>query len=194
MKFGQTYLKLIIPAMRNVLFILAVAVMISSCTASKDVTSDRQKAKMEKKLAQQNAIKQAVESRQYIIKAERLNTIWGGWAYLVPKFNYIIVDGDIVSVSLGYVGRSYGARPITGINFNGHTVKYDLTSNDSKGKYEVTMKVAKGSDTFTFYITISPSGSCSFSVLNQFIQSASYRGEVTPVLASKTVAPEKKEF
>ena len=194
MKFGQLLLKLIVSAMKSIFLTLAVAVMIASCTASKDVTSDRHKARLEKKLAQQGAIKQAVESRRYIIKVDRLTNSYGGWANLVPRSNYIIVDGEVVSVSLAYTGRSYGARQITGINFNGHTVNYDLSSNESKGDYKVTMKVAKGSDTFTFYITISPSGGCSFSVLNQFIQSAYYRGEVTPVLASNHAVPAKKEF
>lgn len=178
--------------MKKILFILAVALVVSSCTASKEATAGRQELRKEKKLAEQAAIKQAVESRHYIIKVNRVYTNRGEIAELIPRVNYIIVDGEIASVSLGYLGRSYGGRHITGINFNGHTVKYELVSNESKGNMEVEMKVAKGYDTFNFYINISPSGNCTLSVTNQLIQSINYRGNVVPVTVANN-QPVKKD-
>lgn len=178
--------------MKNLLIILGVALVVSSCTASKEATAGRQEQRKEKKLAEQTAIKQAVESRRYIIKVNRIYFSRGGYAELIPSVNYIIVDGEIASVSLGYMGRSYGGRNITGINFNGHTISYKLVSSETKGNFEVQMKVAKGNDTFDFYITIAPSGSCSFSVNNQLIQSVNYRGNIFPVTVANN-QPVKKD-
>ena len=171
--------------MKKILFILAVAIVVASCTTSKEATAGRQEQRKEKKLAEQTAIKQAIESRRYIIKVNRINMGTGGFAQLIPRLNYIIVDGEITSVSLGYLGRSYGSRRITGLNFNGHTIKYELLSKETKGMFEVNMKVAKGNDSFNFYITISPSGSCTFSVTNQFIQTVTYYGDVVPVTVAE---------
>ena len=155
--------------------------LIASCSSTKNVTTDNTTPKKEKKLAQQAAIKQAVESRRYIIKMNRIYTNGGGWGELVPRFNFIVVDGEIASVSLPYAGRSYGARRITGVNFNGHTIKYDMVNNEGKGNYKIDMKVAKGGDTFTFYIDISKSGYATVSLLNLMLGATTYNGVVVPV-------------
>jgi uncharacterized protein YceK len=179
--------------MKNILFLLAIAVLVSSCSSSKDVTATTQGSKKDKKLAELAVIKQAVESRRYIVKVSKLYMPYGGTAELVPKFNYIVVDGEVASVSLGYLGRSSGGRKITGINFHGHTVKYEMVNDAAKGKYDVSMKVAKGNDTFDFYITIQPSGTCTVSMNNLFIQSVSYRGEVVPVTVAQNRPAENKD-
>ncbi len=178
--------------MKNILFLLAIAVMISSCTASKDTTSSTRTKRSERKIAAQAALKQAVESRRYIVKVSRLYTPNGFPAELVPKFNYIIVDGEIASVSLAYMGGSFGGRGITGINFNGHTVTYEMVNDQAKGKYNISMKVAKGADNFDIYITIQPTGYCTVSINNIFIQSASYRGQVVPVTVASDKPAENK--
>jgi len=179
--------------MKNILFLLAITVMISSCTATKDTTASTTTTRSEKKIAAQTALKQAVESRRYIVKVNKLYTPHGFPADLVPKFNFIIVDGEIASVSLAYMGGSYGGRGITGINFNGHTVKYEMVNDQAKGKYNISMKVAKGADTFDIYITIQQSGYCTVSINNILIQSASYRGQVVPVTAASNKPAENKE-
>jgi hypothetical protein len=191
MKFGRVYAVQMFPVMKKILFLLAMAVIISSCSSSKEVTANGENTKKEKKLAQQAKLKEAVESRRYIIKVNRIYTHGGGQLYLVPEFNYIIVEGEIASVSLGYVGRSFASRRITGINFNGHTVKYEMVNNQTKGMYDVTMKVAKGNDTFDFYIRIEPSGYCSVSLNNLFLQTIDYRGEVVPVITAKGLPDDK---
>jgi hypothetical protein len=181
--------------MKNILFLLAIAVLVSSCTASKDTTASKPDTKKEKKLAEQAVIKQAVESRRYIVKVNRIYTPGGNIAELMPTKNYIIVDGEVASVSLAYLGGSSGGRVITGINFHGHTVKYEMVNDQSKGKYDVTMKVAKGNDTFDFYITIQSSGYCTVSLNNLFLQSVNYRGEIVPVtVAQNKPAGNKDQF
>ena len=167
--------------MNKILFSLAAALLITSCTSTKEVAMTRKEARNERKLAKLAEVKKAVEARRYIIKVSRLYTSGGGILELIPRANYIIVDGELASVSLGYVGGSYGGRAITGMNFSGRTVKYELVSNTSKNTFDISMKVAKGSSTFDFYITVDQSGWCNVSVNNLNIQTTSYRGQVVPV-------------
>jgi uncharacterized membrane protein len=186
MKFGIYGNVIILPVMKKILLLMAVAMIAASCTTSKKASADKGEGKKDKKLAEQDVIKKAVESRRYIIKVNRIYAPSGGFRDLVPRYNYIIVDGEIASVSLAYLGGSYGVRPITGINFHGHTVKYEMVNNQSNGKINVNMKVAKDSDTFDFYITIQPSGYCSVSLNNLYLQSVNYKGELVPVAVQKS--------
>ena len=167
--------------MKRLLYILAVLVLLSGCAVSKDSRTARLEQKDIEKRAEMAMVKKSVESRQYIVRMDKIFTPGGIWADLVPRHNYIIVDGEIASVSLAYLGRSYGGRPISGINFNGHTVYYKLNSVEAKGIYNIETKVQKGNDTFDFYLTISDSGNCSVSVNNSHLQSVSYRGSLVPI-------------
>ena len=73
---------------------------------------------------------------------------------MIPTSNFIIVNGEIASISLGYIGRSYSIRQISGINLNGHTLEYKMQNNESKGSYNIQMAVKAGSDKFDVYLTI----------------------------------------
>ena len=165
--------------MKN-LFIIFFAILIAGCTASKETTTTKQERRMEKKLAEQEAIKRAVESRRYVIKFTKLYTTYGEYVSLVPRQNFVIINGPIASVSLFYTGPSF-ARPIAAINFSGHTVKYEMQSNAGKGTYNINTTVIKGSDNFDFYITIGAGGSCTLSVVNSYISSVTYTGDITPL-------------
>ena len=167
--------------MKRLLYFLTGLVLLSGCAVSNDARTARlEKKDIEKKL-EMAIVKKSVESRQYIIRMDKIFTTGGIWADLMPRNNYIIIDGEIASVSLAYLGRSYVSRPISGINFNGHTVYYKLSSVESKGLYNIETKVQKGNDTFDFYLTISDSGNCTVSVNNSHLQSVSYRGSLVPI-------------
>jgi hypothetical protein len=105
---------------------------------------------------------------------------------LVPKNNFIIVDGGAAAISLGYVGRNYGIRPISGINLNGQTIKYKLESNEGKGTYSINMEVKYKNDTFDLFFTIGSDGYCNVSVINSYIQTVSYYGQLIPISGPAT--------
>ncbi|HVN58026.1 MAG TPA: DUF4251 domain-containing protein [Bacteroidales bacterium] len=177
--------------MKKMILLLTSAMIIASCSSTKNTAGDSTNTRTVKKLAEQAAIKQAVESRRYIIKVNRIYLFGGGFNDLYPRRNFIVVDGELASVSLGYSGRTFLSRPISGISFNGRTIKYDMVSNESKGKYDITLKTSEGTDTFTFFITIMKSGECTVSVQNAHIESVNYRGQVVPVQPTAVVSEKK---
>jgi hypothetical protein len=176
--------------MKKLICLMIVTISVLSCTATKDVQVSRQDQRKARKLEEQMLIRKAVESRQYILKFDKLYLPGGGFANLVARNNYLIIDGEIASVSLGYIGPSYFIRRITGINSNGHTVNYSMKSDETKGTYRINLKVKQNNDSFDFYIDISANGSCRLSVINPRIQSVSYSGNVVPV---RRVASEVKD-
>lgn len=179
--------------MKNIVFIISVLLMVSACSYTKEGHISRSENRESKKLAKQELVKSAVESRMYILKMNRLYTYHGGFVDLVPRNNYIIINGSNAQISLGYLGRQYMGRRVSGINFRGETVKYDLKSNETKGIYNIDLKVkaSQGNYLFDVYITIGSDGFCSASVANALLESVRYSGQLVPITEIKNIAPEK---
>ena len=167
--------------MKRITIIIMTFLIVSACSTTKEVRLTNSEKKAARKLAEQVVVKKAVESRRYIIKVERMYMMGGGYVDLVPTANFIIVNGESASISLGYLGRSYGIIPISGINFNGETIKYDLNSDEAKGIYKINIEVKTGNDKFDLYLTIGSGGGCNVSLNNQYIQSVSYSGSLVPI-------------
>jgi hypothetical protein len=178
--------------MKNLAFFLTVVFIFSACSSSKELSSVKTENKKTKKLAEKAEIRKAVESRKYIIKVNRIYPLGGGRMDLVPRSNFIIINGEIASISLGYVGRTYSSRPISGINLNGHTFNYQMESDDAKGMFKIQMEVQSGGDKFNVYLTIGDEGYCSISINNPYLEAVSYSGNLVPLLAQKEVSTEKE--
>jgi hypothetical protein len=169
-------------AMKKLLFILGFISILafSSCSASKEARSANAEARHEQELVNQALVKQAVESRRFIVRLERIY-LYGGMVDLVPRLNYIIVDGEKAVINTAYIGRQWDIRPIAGINVRGVTSEYELTNKVSKGLYQVNMKVGNGAALFNVYLTIGQDGNVSASLNSLRIDNARYRGHVIPI-------------
>jgi hypothetical protein len=170
-----------INAMKKIAFLLSVVFFFSACTSTKELGSNRAENRKLKKLVEQAEITKAVESRRYIIKVDQFHASGGGIMQMSPRDNFVIINGEIASISLGYMGRTYFSRPISGINLNGRTIDYKMESNVTKGIYKIQMAVKVGADKFDVYLTIGNEGYCSVSLNNPYIQSVSYSGTLVPL-------------
>ncbi len=179
--------------MKTILFFISTLMVISSCTTTREAKSSRIESRKEKSLAEQIMIRRAVESRRFIIRFDRIYFSYGGIADLVPRANYMIVDGEKAEINTAYLGRQYAIRPIAGITMRGKTIKYDLSDNSSKGKFQLNMKVDNRSDSFDIYLTIGLDGSCNVSVSNIKIDNVRYSGHILPIKERKVNTPEKSE-
>ncbi len=179
--------------MKKISLFLLSAILIAGCSSSKELASSRSENKKLKKLAEQAEIKKAVESRKYIIKVNRLY-VGGGFMELIPTTKFVIINGEIASISLGYMGRSFGIHPITGINLNGRTANYKMESNESKGQYKIQWSVNYASDKFDVYLTINTSGNCDIALNNAYIQTVTYTGTVVPLVTQVPVPKGKNNM
>lgn len=177
--------------MKKLSIIIMSLVVMSSCSTTKEGKSSRAEVRNEKKLVEQGMVKNAVETRRYIIKLNRLYLNHGGMAELIPRANFIIIDGDKAVISTAYLGRQYDIKPIAGINMRGRAVEYALTNNTSKGSYNIKMTVKNGrSASFDVYITITKNGFCNASLSSLKIDNVRYSGFLVPISSDKTTREE----
>jgi len=161
--------------------------LMSSCTTTKEAQSSKVELRKEKKLTNQLLVKNAVESRRYIIKFDRLYYSHGGISELIPRANFIIIDRERAIISTAYLGRQFDIKPIVGINIRGRAVDYALTDNLSKGSYKIEMKVKNGgTSSFNLNLTISKNGYCNASVSSLKIDNLRYSGYLVPILDAST--------
>lgn len=169
--------------MKKLWILIILPVLMLSCSTSKEASSARNELRKEKKVTDELLVKNAVESRKYIIKLQRLYSTYGSYFDLVPRANYIIIDGERAVISTAYLGRQFDIRPIGAINMRGMAEEYAVTSKLDKGKYEVRLKVDNGGpNTFHLYITISKNGNCSASVSSLKIDNVRYSGYLVPII------------
>jgi hypothetical protein len=168
--------------MKKLSIIIMSLVVMSSCSTTKEANSSRAELSHEKKIAEQGIVKNAVETRRYIIKLNRLYFNRGGMAELIPRANFIIIDGDKAVISTAYLGRQYDIKPIAGINMRGRAVDYALTNNTSRGSYDIKLTVENGRNvSFDLYINITKNGFCTASVSSLKIDNIRYSGYVVPI-------------
>ena len=178
-----------IHAMKKLLIIVLAAVSISSSDAAGEYGSSDRDSRNARKLAKQEKIKDAVESKSFAIELDRLYMSRYGNVNLTPSRNYIIVKGNNAAISAGYVGRQRGLTAIAGIRLTGKPSVYKVQKNDSKGNYRIEMEITKDNDTFHISMTISENGNCSALISGVKIDDTRYSGSLIPIESQK-IAPE----
>jgi hypothetical protein len=178
--------------MKKLIIIWVGLGILSSCATSKvENTADKESVDVQKAFNQAE-IRQAVEMRRFLIKFDRLYVSHGGTIDLIPKANYIILDGDRVVISAAYAGRQFSTRPIKGIDMRGQAVSFELKNNTSKGLYEIRMKVKNDYNSFDVYVTVTDEGHCNTSLTSYKIERIRYTGSFIPLLP-KQENQEKEE-
>ena len=127
-------------------------VLISSCATTNETKSSKLESRKDEMAREQGEITQAVESRRFLIKLDRLYFSHGGAIDLKPRSNYIIIDGDKAVIRAAYLGRQYAIQPIAGINIRGKAIDYQATKDLPKGTYKIKMEVQTDQpDHLTFF-------------------------------------------
>jgi hypothetical protein len=179
-------------AMKKLFAIFISLVVMASCTTTKEAKSSRAELRKEKKAIDQALVKNAVESKRYIIKFDRIFATFGGMIQLIPRANYIIIDGEKAILNTVYLGRQYDIKPIAAIDVRGRALDYAVTDNLSKGSYEIKMKV-KNSRSYAFdvYIRIGKNGNCTTTVSSLKTDVITYDGYLVPISDNTNVSTQQ---
>jgi hypothetical protein len=162
-----------------VLFLSSILLLVSCSTSNLSKTA-RNEQKLEKKAAKMEFVQKTIESGSFLIKMDRLQIPRGGYVFLSPISNYIIIKNGYVRMRLGYIGRTYDVRGITGINLKGQATKYELISDKSKGVYDMNIEVEDGGDIFKINLAINGDEYCDATVSNMRIETIRYSGHLIP--------------
>jgi hypothetical protein len=134
------------------------------------------------------AVKNIVESKNFIFKAEYVNPQSGSTRPLTSEYDLTVKTDKVVSY-LPYFGRAYTA-PINpaegGIKFT--STKFDYNIKQRNKKWDVRIRPRDVSDVQDMYLTVFDNGRASLRVTNTNRQSISYDGYI---IESKQ---EKKAF
>lgn len=153
---------------------------LTSCATSDLSKTARNELKLEKKAAQKENVQKTVESGDFLIKMDRLQIPRGGFVQILPSSNYIIYSNGYVRMRLGYIGRSYDFRGITGINLKGVATKYELTRVDEKGAYNMNIVVDDKGDRFNINLSVRGDEYCDATISNIRIETIRYSGRLVP--------------
>ena len=154
----------------NIIPIFIVTVLLASCSSSNKLKRAEEKARKAEE------VQQLIDNHRFIVKADRADLRRGGHILLDGRRNYIIVDGDMVRMSLAYVGRSHDYRGIAGINMAGKIIEKNISQKKNGTMYEFNVK--QNNDSFRVNILISKSGICDLNVYNAKLDPASYKGQI----------------
>jgi hypothetical protein len=174
-------------AMNKFFFIILTALTVTSFRLSSNPESADINRRNDKKLTQQEEIKEAIESRRFAVKLDRLYMFRYGYIDLLPDRNYIIINGNKAAINAAYIGRQRGFFPIAGIRFIGESSVYKLHKNNSKGNYRIVMEVTGENDIYHILLNISENGKCSTTITGNWIDNVKYSGEFVLIEIEKTV-------
>jgi hypothetical protein len=173
--------------MKNLLTLfLAIILAVSSGFTSRQEKEEKL-SRAEKKVIKQQLIKEAVESRQFVINLERLYMTPYGMIDLTRNRNYIIVEGKKAAIRAGYMGRQQGLYPIAGINLAGEPSVYKMKKDKEKGNYRIEFEVSGTSDLFHVVLVISENGYCNATISGAKIDQVRYSGDLNPIIKDKNV-------
>ena len=149
---------------------LFLSVVMSGCTASKQVTK-------EEKIANEIKLRNAIEARSFIVEVNKAIPMSGSARTLTSTYS-LTVNGDEVKSYLPYFGRAYSV-PYgggEGLIFESTITDYQITFN-KKGMAEITFKTRTKEDLFTYRVQIFMNGSASVHVSSNNRQPISFNGK-----------------
>lgn len=160
--------------MKDFIYItLLLALIGSSCSSYREMTGSR----AEREALKKEEVRKAVETQKMLIRVNRIHPRGGGLIDMRPGSNFIIIDGDRIRISLGYLGRSHSLRPVSAINMQGEIYSRD-TGAWKKGGYDISLKLGQDGEKFTLNMTISSEGYVDLSIINPRIDMARYSGKL----------------
>ncbi len=135
-------------------------------------------SKKEKKQQTEQAVRKAIEAKNYKINVDRAMPMKGGSKYLTSNYSVEIRNDSIFSY-LPYFGVAYnipygGGK---GLIFNAPISEYTMEYS-KKGKAEVNLRLRNEEDSYTYNITIYPGGESNIQVTPTNRQSISFSGKM----------------
>ena len=126
-----------------------------------------------------SVIQQAVETKNFIFKAESVSPQRGRMRQLTPEYDVVLRPDTIVSF-LPYFGRAFTA-PINpsegGIKFTSTRFDY-VVSQKKKGLWEITIRPKDVTDVRELYLTVFDNGRASLMVNSNNRETISFNGFV----------------
>lgn len=130
----------------------------------------------------QDAVKESIESKQYVFKARSVMPASGGTRQISSEYDFT-VNKDSIIAYLPYFGRAYIAsvgKTTDGINFTSTDFSYKVTEG-KKGGWLIEIRTKDAGDVQQINLNLSKKGYGTLHINNQNRQSISYSGKAEPL-------------
>jgi len=132
--------------------------------------------------AQADNVKQLVDAKHYIFKANTASPTTGSLRQLTPGYYTLKVSGDTLIADLPYFGRAYSA-PVdpdkVGLSFKATSFSYVV--NNKSNRWDITLKPrdpSEANNVSQLYLTVYDNGSANLQVISLSRQPISFTGVV----------------
>jgi hypothetical protein len=133
-----------------------------------------------------NTIRNLLESKRYVFKAQFVLPMRGGSRQLTTEYD-MKVSKDTIEATLPYFGRAYTA-PIDpgkgGIRFTSTDFKYEVEER-KKGGWNILIYPKDTRDARQLILNVSENGGASLRVISNNLEPISYNGYITKIKAKR---------
>lgn len=136
--------------MKKILLLLVVAILGIGTMMAQDKAAQKEAKKAEKEAkkaaeeAEQMALfeqaQQALQDKDFVVEAERVEFKRGSYVYVTPSTNFVSLKDNRASIQLAFNGPRSGPNGIGGITVEG-TISNYTSKTDKKGNITVSMMV-----------------------------------------------------
>lgn len=154
------------------LIILVIPVGVHSQGRSGRVTE------VEKEPGKEKQTELLVNSRDFVFRARRAIPSSGSSVDLTTNQNFVRFKPDFIESYMPFFGRAYSGVGYgdTGLHFKGKPEEFTIERR--RKNFEISATVRGETDNFKLFLTVSPGGNATLSIISNNRQSISYRGEI----------------
>jgi hypothetical protein len=126
----------------------------------------------------------AIDEQQWVLEANTLANKRGASVNVNSTLNFIAVEGKEAFVQLGS-NTGMGQNGVGGVSVRGNVSKYDVSKNDKKGTYFITLYVSSALGSFDIRLDCNADGQiANASVQGNTSRRVQYRGIIVPLTHS----------
>lgn len=171
--------------MKNILFKMLILLLVSGSLTAQSKSEKKQKKEADKNVAYE-AIKNLVDSGNYLFDANRATAIGAGEVSLATNTNRFIVKDGEMNMDLPYFGVVRGAGGYNnspGITYKGIPDKYEVEHIDNKRRTVIRIGVSSGTERHDLKLTVGYAGLTTINVISSARNSINYSGYLKPLKA-----------
>jgi hypothetical protein len=165
--------------MKEILVVIVILLGFNQAAFSQS----KKELKVEKAIQEYQAMKELINSKQYVFEAGWISTTRGTRINIAGGSNRIAVVQDSAKASLQFFGEVTSIRfdDGEGVEFNNKMEDYQVKFDDEKRRITVSFKAKYKSETYNIYMSITKSGTTYVDVNSNNKRSVTYDGKITAI-------------
>lgn len=161
---------------RYILLVLLSFLIANIYAQDNDLKSGRKNRQNEK----YEQTRQLIESLQFEFQAKNALPSRGGYVDLTTNRNYVRFTPELIDSYMPFFGRAYSIGfDDKGLRFKGKPEEFRLKNKGKK--FEINASVNDQQGLFRIYMTVTPDGNASMTIMSTNREAMNYSGSIKPI-------------